>query len=219
MDRPAASSFEAFVETIDARALGGAALDEELARRKAELEEAWKVIAEANEPTVLSEGDFTRIAELGTRTFVGPDGAPLPLLLPPEVESLQVTRGSLNTDEIGEIRSHVVHTYNFLSRIPWGKNFLRVPEIAGAHHEKLNGTGYPKGLMSDDIPLQSKIMTIADIYDALTARDRPYKKAVPVERALAILGFEVKDGNVDGDLVQAFVDAEVYREVDRELNY
>lgn len=196
-----------------------AALDEELERRRAELNEAWTLIAEANEPTVLSEGDFTRIAEVGMRTFVGPDGQPIALLNPIEVESLQVTRGSLNTDEIGEIRSHVVHTYNFLSKIPWGKNFLKVPEIAGAHHEKLNGTGYPKGLESEAIPLQSKIMTIADIYDALTARDRPYKKAVPIERALAILGFEVKDGNIDGDLVQAFVDAEVYREVDRELEY
>ena len=115
---------------------------------------------------------------------------------------------------------HVVHTYDFLSRIPWGKNFCNVPDIAGAHHEKLNGTGYPRGWTTEQIPLASKIMTIADIYDALTARDRPYKKAVPRERALAILGFEVKDGNIDGDLVKAFTDAEVFREVeDRDLSY
>ncbi|HJL15133.1 MAG TPA: HD domain-containing phosphohydrolase [Sandaracinaceae bacterium LLY-WYZ-13_1] len=196
-----------------------ATLDEELARRSAEIEGAWKVISEANEPTVLNEGDFGRIAELGQRAFVGPGGVELSFLQPEEVESLQVTRGSLNADEIEEIRSHVVHTYNFLSKIPWGKNFLHVPEIAGAHHEKLNGSGYPKGLHEDAIPLPSKIMTIADIYDALTARDRPYKKAVPVERALAILGFEVKDGNIDADLVQAFVDAEVYREVEKDLEY
>lgn len=195
------------------------ALDEELARRRSELEEAFRVILEANEPTVLREGDFTRIAELGERTYEAPDGSRAPLLLPSEVESLQVTRGSLNPEEIEEIRSHVVHTYNFLSKIPWGKNFVKIPEIAGAHHEKLNGAGYPKGLSGDAIPLSSKIMTIADIYDALTARDRPYKRAVPVERALAILGFEVKDGHIDADLVQAFVDAEVYREVERRLDY
>ncbi len=192
--------------------------DEELARRRAELDEAWRVISEANEPTVLSEGDFTRIAELGTRTFLAPDGE-RPLLRAEEVESLQVTRGSLNAKEIDEIRSHVVHTYNFLSKIPWGKNFLRVPEIAGAHHEKLNGTGYPSGLTAEQIPLPSKIMTIADIYDALTARDRPYKKAVPRDRALAILGFEVKDGNIDGDLVKLFIEAEVYLEVEKDLEY
>ncbi|MCZ7687433.1 MAG: hypothetical protein M5U28_55315 [Sandaracinaceae bacterium] len=168
---------------------------------------------------MLKQGDFTRIAELGRRSILGPSGEPVPLLSPTEVESLQVTRGSLNGEEIDEIRSHVVHTYNFLSKIPWGKNFLRVPEIAGAHHEKLNGTGYPKGLSSEHIPLQSKIMTIADIYDALTARDRPYKKAVPRERALAILGFEVKDGNIDADLVQAFIDGEVFLSVEKDLSY
>ncbi|MBX3275054.1 MAG: GAF domain-containing protein [Sandaracinaceae bacterium] len=195
-----------------------AALDEELAAKSAELEDAWRVISEANEPTVLSEGDFTRIAELGVRAFPAVDGQ-APLLSPHDVESLQITRGSLNAREIDEIRSHVVHTFNFLSKIPWGKNFLRVPEIAGAHHEKLNGTGYPAGLTAEQIPLPSKIMTIADIYDALTARDRPYKKAVPRDRALAILGYEVKDGNIDRDLVALFVEAEVYLEVEKDLDY
>jgi len=193
--------------------------DAELERRRAELEEAWAVILEANEPTVLSEGDFTKIDALGERRFPVPSGDG-PLLLPEEVESLQVTRGSLNAEEIDEIRSHVVHTYNFLSKIPWGKNFLHVPEIAGAHHEKLNGSGYPSGVTSEHIPLPSKIMTIADIYDALTARDRPYKKAVPRDRALAILGFEVKDGNIDPDLVKLFVEAEVYLVVEeQDLSY
>ena len=195
------------------------AINEALEARREELEKAWQVICEANEPTVLSEGDFTKINELAKERYIGPEGDARALLLPGEVESLHVRRGSLNHEEIDEIRSHVVHTYNFLSRIPWGKNFLRVPEIAGAHHEKLNGTGYPHGWMSEQIPLASKIMTIADIYDALTARDRPYKKAVPVERALAILGFEVKDGNIDGDLVQAFVEGEVFREVEKDLHY
>lgn len=118
-----------------------------------------------------------------------------------------------------EIRSHVVHTFEFLSRIPWGKSFSRVAEIAGAHHEKLNGSGYPHGRTSEQIPVQSKIMTIADIYDALTARDRPYKKAMPAERALGILGFEVDGGNVDAELVRLFRDAEVFRAVERELDY
>lgn len=195
-------------------------IEEELAAEREQLESAWTLITEANEPTVLSEGDFTKIQALGAKTYLAPGDKRVALLTSPEVESLQVTRGSLNRAEIEEIRSHVVHTYNFLSKIPWGKNFLRVPEIAGCHHEKLNGSGYPEGLTSEQIPLASKIMTIADIYDALTARDRPYKKAVPRERALAILGFEVKDGNIDGELVKAFTDAEVFREVeDRDLSY
>jgi len=191
----------------------------EYERRRAELAEAWRVITEANEPTVLSEGDFTKITELGHKTYPSAGGEALPLLTSNEVLSLHVKRGSLNADEIAEIRSHVVHTYNFLSRIPWGKNFRNVPAIAGAHHEKLNGTGYPAGLTSDAIPLASKIMTIADIYDALTARDRPYKKAVPRDRALAILGYEVKDGNIDRELVDVFVQGEVFKEVEKDLEY
>jgi HD-GYP domain-containing protein (c-di-GMP phosphodiesterase class II) len=94
-----------------------------------------------------------------------------------------------------------------------------IPLIAGAHHEKLNGRGYPHGLAAEAIPLQSKIMTIADIYDALTARDRPYKKAIPQDRALAILGFEVKDNHVDGELVRLFVEAKVFEVVQQDLSY
>ncbi|MBX7193374.1 MAG: GAF domain-containing protein [Sandaracinaceae bacterium] len=189
-------------------------LDRTMAEKKAELEGAWKVIEASNEPTVLREGDFTKIAELGRRTYVDACGHAQPLLTQDEVISLQVTKGSLHDREIDEIRSHVVHTRNFLSKIPWGKNFDRIPEIAGNHHERLNGKGYPEGRTSGDIPLASKIMTIADIYDALTARDRPYKKAMPVQRALDILGFEVKDGHVDAELVRIFTEGEVFKRVE-----
>ncbi len=195
------------------------ALDAETAARRAKLEEAWRLIDESNEPTVLSEGDFTRIAEVAGVTFVDGAGATRPLLTPEEVASLQVRRGSLNAAEMQEIRSHVVHTFEFLSRIPWGKSYSDIPRIAGAHHERLDGTGYPRGMKSPEIPVQSKIMTIADIFDALTARDRPYKKAMPVSRALDILGFEVKSGGVDGDLVRLFAEAEVFKEVERDLTY
>ncbi len=189
-------------------------IDASMAKKKAELEAAWKVIEAANEPTVLKEGDFTTIAELGQRVYVDACGHAQPLLTPDEVISLQVTKGSLHDKELEEIRSHVVHTKNFLSKIPWGKNFDRIPEIAGAHHERLNGKGYPDGRTAEDIPPASKIMTIADIYDALTARDRPYKKAMPMQRALDILGYEVKDGHVDRELVRIFTEAEVYKRVE-----
>jgi HD-GYP domain-containing protein (c-di-GMP phosphodiesterase class II) len=89
-----------------------------------------------------------------------------------------------------------------------------VPLLAGAHHERLNGKGYPEGRLSAQIPVGSKIMTIADIFDALTARDRPYKKAMPIARALDILGFEVKDGHIDPDLVRTFTEAEVWKRVE-----
>ena len=89
----------------------------------------------------------------------------------------------------------------------------QIPTIARSHHEKLNGSGYPYGMKSEDIPVQSKMMTISDIFDALTASDRPYKRAVPVEKAIHILSLEVKDGHVDGDLVRIFTEAKVWEPV------
>jgi HD-GYP domain-containing protein (c-di-GMP phosphodiesterase class II) len=182
-------------------------VDAELAKRRHELLDAWKLVVAANEPTVLSGGDFRRIEELARETYVGLDGAVQPLLTAAEVTSLSVTRGSLTPAEFDEIRSHVVHTYNFLSRIPWGKSFRRVPLIAGAHHEWLDGSGYPNRLRGEEIPLQSKMMSVSDVFDALTASDRPYKKAVPLERALDILALEVKGHHLDGELVRVFVEA------------
>src|SRR5690606_24935339 len=137
-------------------------------------------------------------------TFRELSGEAAPLLSADEVRSLSVRRGSLTPEEFDEIRSHVSHTYSFLSKIPWGKTFARVALIAGAHHERLNGTGYPNRLRGEEIPLQSKMMSISDIFDALTASDRPYKRAVPIDKALDILGFEVKNGHVDEELVRIF---------------
>ncbi len=182
-------------------------LDEEFVRRKKELQTAYQAICTANEPTVLSGGDFARIEAIARETFTDSDGCIAPLLRPEEVACLSVTRGSLTPTEIDEIRGHVTHTFHFLSNIPWGKQFRRVALIAGAHHERLNGTGYPNRLRAEEIPLQSKMMSISDIFDALTASDRPYKKAVPIERALDILGYEVKDGHIDADLLRVFVEA------------
>lgn len=189
------------------------ALDAELAERLRELDAHWAVVESANEPSVLAAGDFKRIEELGRQSFTRRDGSVTPLLNPEEVQALSVMRGSLTNDEYEEIRSHVKHTYRFLSKIPWGKTFARVASIAGAHHERLNGTGYPNGLRAEEIPLQSKLMSISDIFDALTATDRPYKRAVPLQKALDILSYEVRDGHLDGDLVRIFSEARVWEPV------
>jgi HD-GYP domain-containing protein (c-di-GMP phosphodiesterase class II) len=187
-----------------------AALDDELARRKAELSAALAAIHAANEPAILSGGDFQRIEAVAREAFTDPEGRVMPLLRPNEVACLSIARGSLTSGEIDEIRNHVVHTYEFLSRIPWGKHFRRIAQIAAAHHERLNGTGYPRRLHAEEIPLQSKMMSVSDIFDALTASDRPYKKAVPIQKALEILEFEVKDQHLDADLVKIFIDAKVW---------
>jgi HD-GYP domain-containing protein (c-di-GMP phosphodiesterase class II) len=184
--------------------------DRELADRLREMDEFLHVVATANEPRVLAGGDYEKLGQIAARTFQGFDGTAQPLLAADEVKNLQIPRGSLNAEERKEIESHVTHTIHFLRRIPWTPEFRDVARIAGAHHEKLTGRGYPYGLPAEDIPVQSRIMTVADIFDALTASDRPYKVAVPVQKALDILGMEVKDGNVDGDLVRLFAEAKVY---------
>jgi len=187
-----------------------ARLDKELVDRKGDLERSFATILSANEPSVLAQGDFERIAEIAKETFVDLRGDVQRLLTDEEVEALSVRRGSLTTQEFDEIRGHVSHTFRFLSQIPWGKALRRVPIIAGAHHERLNGTGYPNRLRAEEIPVQSKMMSISDIYDALTASDRPYKKAVPLERALDILDFSVKDQHLDADLVRIFREARIW---------
>jgi HD-GYP domain-containing protein (c-di-GMP phosphodiesterase class II) len=186
------------------------ALDQELAKRKADLQSALCVICAANEPSLLSGGEFARIEAMARETYMDIDGRVWPLLLPSEVECLSIARGSLTGPEMEEIRSHVSRTYKFLSQIPWGKQFRRVAVIAGSHHERLNGTGYPNRHRAEEIPLQSKMMSVSDIFDALTASDRPYKKAVPLEKAIEILNFEVKDQHLDRDLVELFVEAKVW---------
>lgn len=182
----------------------------EYERQLEEIDRFLKVILEANEPTVLEDGNFATLLEIAQRTYQGAYGDTRNLLTPEEVGYLSIRRGSLDAKERLEIESHVTHTYRFLSQIPWTPELQGVPAIAYAHHEKLNGSGYPNRLQSKEIPIQSKMMTIADIYDALTASDRPYKKAVPLDKALKILEYEAKDGNIDADLLQIFVDAKIY---------
>jgi HD-GYP domain-containing protein (c-di-GMP phosphodiesterase class II) len=186
------------------------ALDVELKERRAELDATWEAVSSANEPTIMSSGDFAKIEAIARETYVDLRGEMRTLLDGDEVTSLMVSKGSLTQVEFDEIRSHVAHTFRFLSRIPWGKSLRRVPLIAGAHHERLNGTGYPNRLHAEEIPVQSKMMSVSDIYDALTASDRPYKKAVPIERAIDILDFSVKDGHLDAELVRIFKDARIW---------
>jgi len=186
-------------------------LDEEARRFYADLDRFSDFISKANEPTILPSTEFDLLADIAKRTYRDSSGAERPYLTSEEVRSLSIPRGSLDSDERRLIESHVVHSFNFLMQIPWTTDFRAVPEIARAHHEKLNGSGYPYGLTAEKIPVQAKMMTICDIYDALSASDRPYKRAVPTDRALDILKLCVRDQEVDADLFRVFLDAQIYR--------
>jgi HD-GYP domain-containing protein (c-di-GMP phosphodiesterase class II) len=132
------------------------------------------------------------------------------ILEPEDIAALRIPKGSLSATEREEINSHVIHTYRFLSQIPWTSPLAGLPEIAYAHHERLNGKGYPRGLTADAIPLQSKLMAIADVYDSLVASDRPYKVAVSIPRSLEILKAEVESGLLDAEGLRLFIDSKVY---------
>ncbi|MBI5782196.1 MAG: GAF domain-containing protein [Gammaproteobacteria bacterium] len=186
-------------------------IEKELAADQVRLEEYLQHVLRANEPSVSHEQVSAELGEVVTFRFPGEEGEEIPLLHDFEFADLALSKGSLNAEERAQIESHVSHTYAFLSLIPWTKNLASLPEIAFAHHEKLDGSGYPRRLAADKIPVQSRIMTIADIYDALTAGDRPYKPGMPEEKALDILAAEAKTAKIDAALYKVFVESGAWR--------
>lgn len=195
------SDIQAFFATIDA------AERKELKR----LDDFLAFVLEANSPAHRLPDVPRKLAEIAASTAAGPSNGDDLLLQPDEVRLLSIPKGTLDDRERAEIESHVGHSVRFLSQIPWTRELRHVPDLAKAHHEKLDGSGYPDHARADRIPCQARIMTIADIFDALTAADRPYKRAVPVERALDILAQEVSAKQVDPALFQLFTDAKVYQ--------
>ena len=182
-------------------------------QRRDELMRWLDAIVRANEPTILPEGSFGELEEIHKQMYTDFDGVKRALLSEDELRFLMINKGNLDVRERREIESHVTHTFRFLEQIPWTKELRGIPSIAFGHHEKLNGTGYPRGVKAQEIPIQTRMMTISDIYDALTATDRPYKRAVSIERALDILHAEAKGGLLDSDLLTIFAEAAVYSRV------
>lgn len=191
----------------------GPQLELEFRRQMEELERFHAAVRAANEPSVLPEHSAEILGEIAQRRFQDARGRPVPFLTPEELQFLSIPKGSLDERERKEIESHVEQTYRFLLQIPWTADLGGVPAIAYGHHEKLNGTGYPRGVGEEELPVQTRIMTIADIFDALTASDRPYKRALGVERALDILNMEAKAGLLDAELVQLMVESQIYERV------
>ena len=138
------------------------------------------------------------------------NGSPKPFFTEDEVYNLCISRGTLTPEERKIINDHIVVTIDMLEQLPYPKHLRNVPEFAGGHHEKLDGTGYPKGLNHSEMSVQAKIMAIADIFEALTARDRPYKKGKTLSQAMRILGFMKNDAHIDTELFEVFVKEKIY---------
>ena len=191
----------------------------EIQRISKEFDVFMNAILDANEPHVVSTENFQRIAQIAAiKVLVGQGDRSenVTLLNEHEVRRLSIRRGSLSPEERAEIESHVSHSYKFLAQIPWTPELRDISDIVYAHHERLDGSGYPRRLKEEAIPVQAKIMAIADIYDALVAMDRPYKKAIPPEKALGILEMEVKEGKLDPHLFQIFVEARICEHIQQD---
>ncbi len=185
----------------------------EIARRPGragELRAAWKFIQEVNVPGFLDDARFARLQEIAAIPIRDVEEIERPLLDAFELENLSVRKGNLTDSERKEMEGHVVHSAEILKKIPWTDNLKRVSQIAGSHHEKPNGKGYPRGLPKDEIPFEGRLLAVIDVFEALTAMDRPYKPAMPIPKALEILRQEAKFGGLQAEMVDFFIEQKVY---------
>ena len=189
-------------------------MDQDVARRRVHrqldkqlsiLDQYYEWVVNANDPNVLDEGEFGHLAEIRNYAFAELDGEVAGVISEADVLALSVRKGSLTSQERRAIQDHVVFTKEFLQTLPWPPELANVPDIAGAHHERIDGSGYPMGLVGEQIPLASRVMAVCDVYDALTAMDRPYKAAMSQATAFSILEQEAKRGLLDAKMVDIFI--------------
>ncbi|MEO5340009.1 MAG: GAF domain-containing protein [Magnetococcus sp. MYC-9] len=189
-----------------------AALDKELQERLAQLESDRKFILECNVGgEFMSEELQNRVKAIGHYRWQTPEGRDEPFLSENELYNLCIPKGTLTKEERQIINYHVTATKKMLNTLPFPKNLRRVPEIAASHHETMIGTGYPDGLVREQMSIPARIMAIADVFEALTASDRPYKPAKSLSASLKILGFMKKEQHVDPELFDVFIRSKIYQ--------
>jgi len=188
-------------------------LEQRHQQQKAQLADDLAFILERDRAYRCEPGDAARINDIARYDYVGRDGEALSLITHEMARHLSIPAGTLTEAERTAMESHVEHSYRFLSRIPWSRELRSIPEVAYAHHEKLNGSGYPRHLDRDHIPVHARILVVADLFDALTAADRAYKKAMSFEKALSIIREEVGKGLVCPDVFQVFEQSRVYTRI------
>ena len=201
----------------------------ELLERKADLAEIKKVelksekqiqemegirsfINKCNEPgEFLEDETLDKLKEISLRTYLDNEGQQQPFITEDELLNLSIRRGSITDAERKKMQDHAAVTLKMLKQIPFTKKLKNIPSFAGAHHEFINGKGYPLGLKGDEIPFEGKLMAVTDIAEALTASDRPYKKAMPLETVYRILRSMAGNGELDNDMVELFINEEIYK--------
>ena len=177
-----------------------------------ELKEIRSFINKCNEPgEFLEDETLERLKKISQRTYLDNEGEEQPFLTEDELLNLSIRRGSITETERKKMQDHAAVTLRMLNQIPFTKKLKNIPNFAGAHHEFINGNGYPLGLKGDQIPFEGRLMAVTDIAEALTASDRPYKKAMPLETVYRILRSMSEKGELDNDLVELFIDKEIYK--------
>lgn len=177
---------------------------------KDKAEKFFATIKKLNIPDPEGKIDITALDEIKNTEFIDIDGQRKPLITDYEYKNLAIKRGNLTQEERKEIEKHVVDTWEILKRIPWPEDLEDLPRIAAVHHERTDGSGYPWGFKLNDIPLEGRILAMVDIFEALTAIDRPYKPALPIKDSLRILEEEVTRGKIDKNLFDLFVKEKIY---------
>ena len=187
-------------------------IEKETLEKLMEIEEIQRFINKCNEPgEFLDDEILVRLKEVSEKTYIDDAGEQQPFLTADELVNLSIRRGSITEKERQKMQGHAAVTLKMLKQIPFTKKLKNIPDFAGAHHEFLNGKGYPLGLKGDEISFEGRLMAVTDIAEALTASDRPYKKAMPLETVYRILRSMVEGGELDPNLVELFIEREVYK--------
>jgi HD-GYP domain-containing protein (c-di-GMP phosphodiesterase class II) len=186
-------------------------LKSEFEAMRATLEQERNFLRKANiGGEFMSPVEQQRVREIGKRRLRNPDGEIVPLLTPEEIYNLTIPKGTLTPEERTIVNNHMVATIKMLESLPFPKHLARVPEYAGGHHERMDGRGYPKGLRREEMSVPARIMAIADVFEALSARDRPYKKGKTISECLAIMRNMAQNNHLDADLFEIFERERVY---------
>jgi HD-GYP domain-containing protein (c-di-GMP phosphodiesterase class II) len=158
----------------------------------------------------MDESKQQRVRDIGSQSYMSSDGVRKILLSDDEIENLIISKGTLTDEERNVINHHIVATIKMLESLPFPKHLKNVPEYAGGHHERMDGRGYPRGLTREQMSVPARVMAIADIFEALTAEDRPYKKGKKLSECLRIMGFMKEDNHIDAELFKVFIDDKIY---------
>ena len=191
--------------------LGSDSIREQVKEIEREIEQDLNFIKKVNRCTFLSDEDLLTLQAIASKTYDDLQENVSPYLTDREMESLSVRKGNLTDKEYKKIQTHVELTHNIVKNIPFTDTLRNVPFFSASHHELLDGTGYPRGLRGDELPVQSRILAVVDIFDALTAADRPYRRAIGPEKGGEILKAEAEAGRLDKDIVNLFLEKELYK--------